>query len=99
MSFYRISPQARDDLVEIWTYVAVENFAPVAADRLMDRFLEQFDALGRHPLMGRQRPEFGPDWRLFHVGRYVVFYQPVKSGVEIVRVVHGARNFGRVLGE
>jgi toxin ParE1/3/4 len=30
--------------------------------------------------------------RSFPVGRYVIFYMPTPKGVEIVRVLHGARD-------
>jgi hypothetical protein len=32
--------------------------------------------------------------RSFSVGNYVVFYRPMQSGVEVVRVIHAARDIG-----
>jgi toxin ParE1/3/4 len=43
------------------------------------------------PGMGVARPEIRPDLRMFPVGSYVVLYPQVDDGVEIVRVLHGAR--------
>jgi toxin ParE1/3/4 len=42
--------------------------------------------------MGRRRPELAPGIHGFPVGRYVVFYRPSSNGIEIVRVLHGARD-------
>jgi len=50
--------------------------------------------LGRFPL---RHPEVAPGLRRRAVGPYVVFYR-VAEEVEIVRVLHGARDAGTVLG-
>ena len=39
----------------------------------------------------------GSDIRSMPVGRYVIFYLPLPSGIEIVRVLHGARDIESVL--
>jgi toxin ParE1/3/4 len=49
--------------------------------------------------MGRSRPELAPNLRSFPVGQYVIFYLPLAKGVEIVRVLHGARDFESILQE
>jgi toxin ParE1/3/4 len=42
--------------------------------------------------MGQQRDELLPGMRCFSLSNYVIFFRATASGVEIVRVVHGARN-------
>jgi toxin ParE1/3/4 len=49
--------------------------------------------------MGRSRLELAPDLRSFPVGQYVIFYLPLPKGVEIVRVLHGARDIESILQE
>ena len=44
------------------------------------------------PLIGRDRPELSPGLRSFVVGRHVIFYRRFGNGVEIVRVLDGARD-------
>jgi len=46
--------------------------------------------------MGRARDELVPGVRCFPVGRYVVFYVPLDDGIDIVRVLHGARDIDAV---
>jgi toxin ParE1/3/4 len=53
---------------------------------------QKFVALGRNQMMGRARPELRPDLRSFPYGAYLILYRAIDDGVEIVRVVHGARN-------
>jgi toxin ParE1/3/4 len=44
------------------------------------------------PGIGRQREDLAPRLRGFPFGNYVIFYRPMENGVEIVRVLHGARD-------
>ena len=76
---------------EIWLYIAQDN--PDAADKLIRAIVSRFVTLASMPLIGRQREELSPNLRSFPVGRYVVFYRPMENGMEIVRVLHGARDF------
>ena len=55
--------------------------------------------LSRQPGIGRTRPELDTNLRSFVVGRYVIFYLPVSSGIEIVRVLHGARDIATLFRE
>lgn len=82
--------QAEEDLIEIWIYIAQDN--PVAADRVLDDIEERFHALADNPLMGRLRPDIASELRYFTVGKYLILYRTVSNGVQIVRVVHGARD-------
>ena len=42
--------------------------------------------------MGRERTELGYELRSFPFGAYVVFYQVIEGGIEIVRVLHASRD-------
>ncbi len=54
--------------------------------------------LARHPQMGELRPDLRDDLRSFSVGNYVVFFRQQMDFVEIVRVIHGARDASAVFG-
>lgn len=81
---------AENDLEEIWFYIALDN--PEAADALLDKIDEQSASLARDPRLGRARLELLDELRSFPVGNYVLFYRPMDDGIEIVRVLHGARD-------
>lgn len=91
MNHYRVSDAARADLDEIWFYIAQDN--PDAADKLIRAIVSRFVALASMPLMGRLREELSANLRSFAVSGYVIFYRPMQKGAEIVRVLHGARDF------
>lgn len=92
MNRFRFSPEAQRDLEEIWEYIASDN--PVAADGLLDDIADSCELIGEQPLLGVEREDVAPGLRFLPVGNYLIFYIPLTTGVEIVRVIHGARDYG-----
>ena len=92
-----ISRTARceEDLIEIWIYIAQDDAA--AADRVLDEIEGKFSVLLDHPRLGPSRPDIAPDLRYLPVGSYLILYREIPDGVEIVRVVHGARRLSSIL--
>ncbi len=90
MSHVRLSHEASRDLEEIEDYISRDN--PDAAARLILLVREKCALLSQQPGMGRDRSDVLSGLRGFPVGNYVIFYQPVDDGIEIVRVLHGARD-------
>lgn len=86
--------QAEEDLIEIWTYISQDN--PDAADRVLDAIEERFYTLVDNSLMGRLRPDIAPELRYFLVGKYLILYRTISDGIQIVRVIHGARDLPNV---
>lgn len=81
--------QAEEDLIEIWLYIAEDN--PTAANQQLDVLDAKSTLLAEHPRLGPTRPDIAPNLRYFPVGSYLLLYRILSNGVEIVRVVHGAR--------
>jgi toxin ParE1/3/4 len=48
--------RAREDLIDIWLFVAAHNSEAVA-DRIYDSIEQSCCLLSHHPLLGRARPE------------------------------------------
>ena len=82
---------SRDDYDEIWSYIAVRNLD--AADRSL---VLQFDAtlavIASAPKMGRETGELAANLRCFPVGSYLIFYRPIEDGIQLIRILHGARD-------
>jgi toxin ParE1/3/4 len=85
-----LSPLAEEDLKDIWSFVAEDN--PGAADRLIDRIYHTFDLLGANPRAGRSREELRRGLRSLPCGNYVVFHNLTKQGIDVARILHGARD-------
>ena len=85
-----VSPAAQADLTDIWRYIADDE--PAKADAFLDLIERTCRVLADHPFMGRSRPELAAGVYSFPVARTVVFYRPAADGIEVVRVLHGARD-------
>ncbi|MBE9036011.1 type II toxin-antitoxin system RelE/ParE family toxin [aff. Roholtiella sp. LEGE 12411] len=90
MKQLRVTDQAKTDLIDIWLYISQNNES--AADTLIDKITGKFDELLANPGMGRERIDIVPLVRSFPVSNYLIFYRLIEQGIEIVRVIHGARN-------
>lgn len=85
------APAAEIDLEAIYDYVAARN--ATAADQLLAGLEDLATRLAANPGMGRPRPELLSGLRSFSVGAYLMFYRSSDSGIEVLRVLHGARDF------
>jgi len=92
-----IRPRAVLDLADIWSYIAEDSVDH--ADRFAALINRHFRTLARQPNMGRSRPELATNLRSLPLGHYILFYRPRPGGVEIIRVLHGARNVEAILLE
>jgi toxin ParE1/3/4 len=90
------TPQARRDVMEIADFIAQNNLD--AALRFLDAIDETFRFLAANPECGEQcefrasRAQGLRAWTVQEFHSYVVFFRPIEAGVEIERVLHGARN-------
>jgi toxin ParE1/3/4 len=93
---YRLTPTADRDVDEHFIYLAKRSGdAGVRFLRAADATFEQLAAM---PELG-QRQDFGGDrlvgvraWQIRGFENYLVFYRPIQGGVEIIRVLHAARD-------
>jgi toxin ParE1/3/4 len=93
----KVTATAQRDLLEIWSFIEPDNAN--AADKLLTTITKQLDKLLRFPELGRQRNELVPPLRSIAVKNYVIFYQLTDKYVEIVRVLHGARDIKRIFAD
>jgi toxin ParE1/3/4 len=84
------TPQAREDLFSIWDYIAERNAR--AADALIQRIDETLRTLAANPGIGQRQDQYRPGLRCFSVGVYLIFYLTITDGIEVIRVLHGARD-------
>ena len=95
MTHFRLSAQARADLEEIWLFIAEDDLQ--AADRFNALLLSKIISLAKQPLIGRAREDLRPGVRGFPVGNYVIFYRDTPAAVEIIRILHGARDIASLV--
>ena len=93
----RFSDQAEADLDEIWGYAAEYNAK--TADQKIARIVTTCFTLIDTPELGRRREEFRAKLRSFPVGNHLIFYRVVPERVDILRILHGARDLEALFAE
>ncbi|MBI3839065.1 MAG: type II toxin-antitoxin system RelE/ParE family toxin [Planctomycetia bacterium] len=83
---------ARQDLKSISYYLEQESQNRDIALQFLDLILDKCDIYAAAPEMGEACPELGRNVRRFIVGHYVVFYRPMRNGIQLIRVLHGGRD-------
>lgn len=83
-------PLALADLADIWSFIADDS--ETNADRCLDKLDKTLRLLATQPQMGRARPELMVGLHSFPYARYVVFYRAQPDGIDVVRVLHSARD-------
>jgi toxin ParE1/3/4 len=99
---FNVLPSADRDLDDQAEYLAREASLETAL-RFYDAANTTFEKLARMPGMGERRESPKPRlaglrvWRIEGFENHLVFYRPIDGGIEIVRVLHGARDIDRLL--
>ncbi len=88
------SPDAQADLREIWDYVAEDS--TFQADRLILRFRTKLEYLAKWNTVGRPRPELTMGCRSYPLGKYCFYFRPIDSGIEVLRILHSARDIEQI---
>ncbi len=95
-------PRARADIEEQAFRIADDN--PEAARRFLAEVERSLGLLAGMPGMGTARPRLNPalrGLRMFPVGggfeNHLIFYRPIRDGIELIRVLHGMRDIEAIL--
>jgi toxin ParE1/3/4 len=95
-----VRPAARRDLIRHFAYIG-ENGSLATARRFLAAARLTFDELVQTPGMGapRKLAKFPTlrMWRIRGFEKYLIFYEPAGDDVEILRVIHAAQDYNRVL--
>jgi toxin ParE1/3/4 len=87
--------EAEEDLIGIWFHIAKDN--PEAADSILRRIENKVVMLAGNPKIGKALPDLRPGTRRWLVGQHLILYREIPGGIEMVRVIHGARDLKRAL--
>ena len=96
--------QARNDLRDIYEYIALELLAPETATGQTQRIMKMIRSLEEMPMRHRlygEEPWFSQGIRFFPVDNYLIFYLPEEPQniVNILRIMYGGRDVRGQLGE
>ena len=81
--------------MQAWQHLADQSTN--TADRWVDAVDRAATRLAGFPALGRARDELVVGVRSFPVGKYLIFYTISPDGVDVLRVLHGARDLDELL--
>lgn len=85
-----VAAEAQFDLDSIAEFIARDSLA--AAEQFIDRLNQTFERLRQAPGVGSPRNELMRDLRGRAFGSYIIYYRMHAESLEILRVVHSARD-------
>jgi plasmid stabilization system protein ParE len=101
MRAYVLTALARNDIFDIWSYIAEDS--EKAADRVEQAIFEACAFVAQAPSSGHTRPDLTTRvlrfWTLTRYPNCMIVYRPDTSPVQIVAVLHGKRNILRILND
>ena len=88
-----LTPEAKRDLQDVLLDIAEDS--PDTAERLRSEFHEGLRALGRSPGIGHYHDELlNRKYRFWNFYSYVIAYAWEARPIQVIGVVHGARDLG-----
>lgn len=89
---------ALDDLTEIVVYIARDS--KIAAQKMHDKLVAAAYQLEDFPKIGVPVPEpkmRKAGFRMLIVGKYLLLYKIIDDEINILRILHGAKDYSRLL--
>lgn len=98
------SSEARQDLRDIYEYIAYELLEPDTAAGQTNRIMKAARSLEQMPMRHRlyeEEPWHSQGLRFFPVDNYLIFFLPDETNniVNIIRIMYGGRDVKRQLSE
>lgn len=90
-----LAPEARADLETIGNWISDDN--PDRADAFVEELERACATLGRRPYRFPAVPTARHDLRKRAYRDYLIFYRVLADRVEVVRIVHGKRDWAPML--
>jgi toxin ParE1/3/4 len=99
----RRTRQLRQDLIDIYHYIHERN--PQAAEKVLSAIERNIKSLLVTPLVGTLWNSQDPRLEGMRVTvvtpyrNYLIFFRPSNTGIDVYRVIHGARELERIVDE
>jgi plasmid stabilization system protein ParE len=103
MSAYALTPLAKADIFDIWSYIADDrnSKSEETANRVEQAIYDACAFVAEAPMRGHSRSDLTSRplrfWTLTRYPNYAVVYRPETAPLQVVAVLHGKRNIRRIL--
>ena len=86
----KYTAHAEADLDEIIEFYITEN--PEYAKKIFQEIASKLTSLEKNPNLGKPKDEILFHLRSFPAKKYIIFYTPIKGGIEVFRIIHSSRD-------
>ena len=94
---YALSPAAAEDFREILEYVR-DHSGPMRAEKLAGDLRRGIETIAAFPKLGHFRDDLTDEpFRFWSVHSFLIVYDPEPRPVQVVRILHAARDAKEVL--
>ncbi len=90
------SPEAKKDVKEIGRYTE-KQWGKTQRNKYLKRLENRILSLAVNPQAGRMRYELTNSPLSFHEARHVIFYQEIREGIKVIRILYDRMDFSRHL--
>ena len=97
MSSFLLTLEAKKDLEEIHDFIAQDN--PKIALSFINSIQDKCQSVASSPEIGRKREELGFELRSFPIKNYIIFYRIKNANIQIIRILHTARDIESIFNE
>ena len=88
------SERSRTELREIGDYIAQDN--PFRSVTFVNELIDKAEAVGHAPNAYPKRDDIQPGLRMAQYGSYLILFRVEPVSIEIVHIVHGARDLRKM---
>lgn len=94
---FMLTPEAEGDALGIWEGIA-DRDSEAVADRILAKIYDECQMLGDAPGMGHYREDLlDRRYRFWSVWSYLIVYRWETKPIQIISIVHGARDLDAFL--
>ena len=87
MPAFRLSAKALEDLKTIGRFT-LKTWGREQCKIYVSKLDAGFHMLADQPHLGIARDDIREGYRVYHVGRHLIFYRPKSNYIEIIRILH-----------
>ena len=87
MPVFRLSAKSLEDLKSIGRFT-LKSWGREQRNIYLSKIDESFHILAEQPQLGNVRDDIRKGYRVYHVGRHLIFYRQKPAEIEIIRILH-----------
>ena len=87
MPAFLLSAKSLEDLKSIGRFT-LKYWGREQCEIYLSKLDESFHILAEQPHIGTARDDIRKDYRVYHVGRHLIFYRQKSTCIEIIRILH-----------